>query len=147
MANTLFPVFDITEPAEEEEEQKYLPSAFFDFEKGDFALDGARRIKEANGKDAFIQWCMKVVDTERDTCLAYSDDIGTEFEPIYGIRYRQERENEIRDTITDALMVHPCTEYVRNFRFKHVADSCWVSFIVKGYDMDEALLSTVINNQ
>ena len=148
MADTLFPVFDISDLEEEEEEvTKYQPSAYFDFEKGDFALDGAHRIKEAAGKQAYIQWCMKVVDTERNTCLAYSDDIGTEIEPMYEMVYRQERENQIRDTITDALMVHPCTEYVRGFTFRHTADSCEVSFIVKGVDLDEETLSTVISNR
>ena len=41
MAN-LFPVFDVPEVVEGSiEKQKYNPSVYFDFEKGDFVRDGA----------------------------------------------------------------------------------------------------------
>ena len=69
----LFPVFDLPEiPDTEELEERYSPSAYFDFEKGDFVRDGAGKIKKSEGKDAYIQWCLKVVSTERYSCLAYS---------------------------------------------------------------------------
>lgn len=145
MAEQLFPIFDIPEIEEEaEDEEKYYPSVFFDFEKGDFVLDGAHRMTQAGGREAYMQWCLKMVDTERDACLAYSDDIGTEFEEMASIGDRLTRESEIKSTITDALMVHPCTEYVRNFKFQHEADSCWATFTVKGYGWEEQELTTLI---
>ena len=65
----LFPVFDLPEiPDTEELEERYSPSAYFDFEKGDFVRDGAGKIKKSEGKDAYIQWCLKVVSTERYRC-------------------------------------------------------------------------------
>lgn len=146
MAESLFPVFDMPDLQEEEEPVvRYQPSVFFDFEKGDFALDGAHRMAKADGKDAFMQWCLKVVETEREACLAYSEDIGTEIEELPGSGSWEEIENEIEETITDALMVHKCTEHVSDFQFEHTADSIVVSFVVKGYDMEEELLSASLN--
>ena len=70
MAN-LFPVFDMPEIISASvEKQKYNPSVYFDFERGDFIREGAHRIVEADGKTAYIQWCRKMVETERFTCLA-----------------------------------------------------------------------------
>lgn len=143
MADSLFPVFDIPDISDDEEE-KYYPSVFFDFDKGDFLLDGAHRMVQADGREAFMQWCQKVIATEREACLAYSDEIGTEFEELEDAPTREQRESDIEETITDALMVHPCTEYVRDFSFEHTADSCRVSFVVKGYGYDEEELSTEI---
>ena len=40
-------------------------------------------------------------------------------------------------TITEALMVHPATEYVKDFEFSHDGDGTWVSFVVKGYPWEE----------
>lgn len=145
MADNLFPVFDIPEiDDDDEEDEKYLPSVSFDYEKGDFVLDGSHRMVEAEGREAYMQWCMKVVGTERDTFLAYDDDIGTEFDEISNVPDRESRESEIEETITDALMVHPCTEYVRDFKFEHTADSCLVTFAVKGYDWEEMTLNTTV---
>jgi len=138
----LFPVFDIEDIIDDDDEkEEYLPSVSFDFEKGDFVLDGAHRMVLASGREAYAQWCMKIIDTEREEFAAYSDDIGTEFEEIEDDGDRLTKESEIQSTITDALMVHPATEYVRDFVFEHLPDSCLVSFVVKGFDWEEQLLS------
>lgn len=141
MAESLFPVFDLPDVPEDEEE-KYFPSVYFDFKQGDFVLDGAHRMIQADGREAYRQWCLKMVDTEREACLAYSGDLGTEFEGIGGSR--EVVESDIEETITDALMMHPCTEYVSDFEFEHAGDSCWVKFVVKGYGYDEETLSVEV---
>ena len=77
---TLFPVWEVPQvqtPAAATE-RKYRRSVSFDFEAGDFARDGSGNMVEADGREAYIQWCLKACDTERFTCLAYSADIGTE---------------------------------------------------------------------
>lgn len=61
----------------------------------------------ADGREAFMQWCWKVIQTEREAFLAYSDDIGTEFEDMEDFPDKDSRESEIERTITDALLVHP----------------------------------------
>ncbi len=146
--NYLFPVFSIEDtPDETEESEKYHPSVYFDYALGDFQRDGAYRMVESNGRDAYIQWCMKVISTERDAFEAYSSEIGTEFEMLSGIPDRETRETKIESTITDALMVHPATEYVRDFEFEHSTDSCIVTFIVKGYPWSEEQMTKVITER
>ena len=134
----LFPVFDLPEiPDDPEYDERYRPSVSFDFELGDFVRDGANRIVPSTGREAYMQWCLKVVMTERESCLAYSDDIGTEFEEMDDFPDTESRESEIERTITEALLVHPATEYVRNFEFRHHGDEIFVTFDVKGYPWDE----------
>lgn len=142
--NQLFPVFDMPEiPDTEEAEETYRPSVYFDFYKGDFVRDGANRMTVASGRDAYIQWCLKVASTERLTCLAYSEDIGVELEDMEDLPDRESRESEIERTITEALLVHPATEYVTDFEFTHQGDETWCTFTVKGYPWDENEALTV----
>ena len=83
MADQLFPVFDLPEiPDDPEYEERYRSSVAFDFDKGDFVRDGSNKMVRADGREAFMQWCWKVIQTEREAFLAYSDDIGTEFEDM-----------------------------------------------------------------
>ena len=91
----------------------------------------------SGGREAYMQWCLKVASTERLSCLAYSDDIGTEFDELAEIPDRESRESEIERTITEALLVHPATEYVRDFEFTHEGDETYCSFTVKGYPWEE----------
>ena len=120
------------------------PSVAFDFEKGDFVRDGSNKMVRADGREAYMQWCWKVVQTEREAFLAYSDEIGTEFEHMEDFPDRDSRESEIERTITDALLVHPATEYVRNFIFDYSSGDAVVSFIVKGAQWEEEeTISTV----
>lgn len=145
MAEQLFPVFDLPEiPDDSEYEERYRPSVAFDFEKGDFVRDGSNKMVRADGREAYMQWCWKVVQTEREAFLAYSDEIGTEFEHMEDFPDRDSRESEIERTITDALLVHPATEYVRDFIFDYSSGDAVVSFIVKGAQWEEEeTISTV----
>ena len=145
MADQLFPVFDLPEvPDDEEYEEKYRPSVYFDYESGDFLRDGANRMVPSNGREAYMQWCGKVVSTERESCLAYSSDIGTEFEDLQDIQDNDSRESEIERTITEALLVHPATEYVRNFVFEHRGEELYCTFDVKGFPWEEIETITIM---
>lgn len=133
----LFPVYELPDiPDNEEYNERYQASVYFDFEKGDFIRDGANRLIRANGKEAYVQWCLKVISTERETCLAYSSDIGAEFEEM-DQSDRESMESEIERTITETLLVHPATEYVRDFIFSYNSEEIRVSFIVKGYPWED----------
>lgn len=141
--NNLFPVFDVPEidtPTQSDNRQ-YKPSVFFDYEKGDFRLDGAHRITVSTGKEAYMQWCRKIVMTERDAFLAYSTDIGIEGEAALAEGDRAAVESEYEKTITEALMVNTHTEYVRGFEFTWRADEVWITFIVKGKEWEETTIS------
>ena len=69
------------------------------------------------GKTAYIQWCRKMVETERFSCLAYGTDIGVEMNDALGRAEHSAVESAVERTITEALMINPKTEYVREFEF------------------------------
>lgn len=121
--------------------RKYKPSVFFDFDKGDFRLDGANKMTVSTGKEAYIQWCRKVIETERDTCLAYSTDIGSEKEAAFAEGDRAAIEVALEKTITETLMVNAHTEYVREFEFSWRADELYLTFTVKGKEWEEATIN------
>ena len=145
MAEELFPTFDFPTIDEDDlEEERYSPSVYFDYEKGDFIRDGVNNMVVADGKDAFIQWCIKTVCTERNKFLAYDDDIGTEFEQMANAPSREEKENIIIDSITDALSVHPAFESVDDFEFEYQGDECIISLTIKGYPWNEEVIDVTI---
>lgn len=143
----LFPTFDVpdfavqTEPAEE----KYYSSVLWDIKKGDFSRDGANRMVKNNGRDAYMQWCYKVVNTERYVHLAYPDFIGVEMIEATGQPTNDAVESCIERTISEALLVNARTEYVRDFSFTWNGDSVYCEFTVKGKNWDEFKLSTNID--
>lgn len=128
----LFPIFELPDVLQEEEISKipYKKSWYFDFEKGDFALDGGNKVRIANEHEAWAQWCAKAVQTERYAYLAYSSDFGVELEEVRKQPTRQAAESMLERTITEALMVHPMTEAVRDFSFEWEGDSVTVTFTV-----------------
>lgn len=145
--NTLFPVFEVPELETQTQNQtrQYKPSVYFDFEAGDFRRDGAYRMTTSTGKEAYMQWCRKVVMTERDACLAYSTDIGIEGEAALAEADRAAVESALEKTITEALMVNTHTEYVRDFEFIWGADELRMTFTVKGKEWDETGVSVQYN--
>lgn len=145
----LYPVFEVPEITDSTQPKKeyYRPSVYFDFASGDFKLDGANRIVEATGKEAYMQWCMKVIATERGACLAYSDRIGTEMEYAAAHPDHASVEASVERTIIEALMVNPKTEYVRDFEFSWDGTSLYGTFQVKGYELDEISMSLTVNTQ
>ena len=131
----LYPTFNlptISKPLRTKEEDFYKPAPLFDFEKGDFVLDGAGRLVMATGKEAYIQWCIKACITERYTKMAYSDKYGVEIAAAIKEPDRQAVQSAIIKTITEALMVHPATEYVRQFQVRWDSEHVYVTFLVKG---------------
>lgn len=142
----LFPVFDVPEiitPAPAEE-QKYKPSVYFDYALGDFRRDGANKLVTADGKEAYMQWCVKTVLTERLDRMAYSSDIGTELEDALKQVDLQAVESAMERTITEALMVNKRTEYVRNFEFTWDSDGLHCDFIVKGKEWEEQQIGVIL---
>jgi hypothetical protein len=129
----LFPTFEMPELVEDQQpvpEPEYPESYLFDFKKGNFVLDGAGQVVEADGHTAWAQWCVKTVLTERFAFLAYSWDYGVEIEEALKNPNRAAIEAEVERTITEALMLDPRTELVRDFSFRGQADELYVSFTV-----------------
>ena len=143
MADTLFPVVSIpslTTPVENTD-IRYRKSAAWDLKKGDFVRDPKGVIQTDTGRDAYVVWCIKTSTTERYTCEAYPDEIGTELEEAKQQKTHAATELMIERTIREALMVNPRTEYVRGFTFIWNGDAVSVTFTVKGKDLEEFTVS------
>lgn len=142
----LFPVFDVPEIIVSglTEELKYKSSVYFDFERGDFSRNGVHKISSSTGEEAYIQWCIKTVLTERLSCLSYSSDIGTELEDAFKQDDRKAVESAMERTITEALMTNLKTEYVREFEFAWDNDGLHVRFTVKGKGREEQYVGVIL---
>lgn len=145
MSEALFPVFEVPDVIERSSEydRQYKRSVKWDTEKGDFARDGAGRMVECDGREAFMIWCFKIAQTERYTCLAYPSAIGVEMEAATADDDEKTVESMVQRTITDALMVNPRTEFVRDFVFSWNGDEMHCSFNVKGMEWDDVFTITV----
>lgn len=145
MSEPLFPVVEVPEFISEstEYDTQYKRSVKWDPDKGDFVRDGANRMVECDGREAFAIWCFKIAQTERYRCLAYPDVIGTEMERAMDNDDEKTVESMVQRTITDALMVNPRTEDVRDFSFTWNGDSMHCSFKVKGIDWDETITISI----
>ena len=139
----LFYAFDVPEgfdaPPTEKYESGITPE--FDFERGDFVCSGARKMVPIDGREAYVQWCQKIVRTERMAHLAYGDEIGVEMHAAMALDDPWAVKSAIERTVTEALMVNKRTEYVRAFEFTMDGDELHVSFIVKGRDFEEERLN------
>ena len=145
MSEPLFPVVEVPDFISEntEYDTQYKRSVRWDPEKGDFARDGANRMVECDGREAFAIWCFKIAQTERYRCLAYPDSIGTEMERALDNDDEKTVESMVQRTIEDALMVNPRTEFVRDFVFTWDADNMNCTVKVKGKDWDEIITITI----
>lgn len=120
-------------------ENKIAPK--FDWDTGEFVFDSAGRAVPADDKDRFETWCLKVCSTERNTRLAYSDKVGVEFEGLPQMSDPEAVKSTIIRTITEAILVHPQAEWVKNFSFGRAGDELQVSFEVKGKGFEESNLT------
>ncbi len=141
MAETIFPIVQVPEFALEgtKYDTEYKRSVKWDSEAGDFVLDGANRMVECDGREAFSTWCFKIAQTERYRCLAYPGSIGTEMERAMDNDDEKTVESMVQRTITDALMVNPRAEDVLDFEFSWEGDNMHCKFKVLSIDHDEKI--------
>lgn len=141
MSEPLFPVVEVPEfiPEDMGYDMQYKRSVRWDPEAGDFVRDGANRMVECTGMETYAIWCYKVAQTERYRCLAYPDSIGTEMERALDNDDEKTVESMVQRTITDAIMVNPRTEEVRDFIFSWEGDSMHCTFKVKGIGGNEEI--------
>ena len=145
MSQQLFPVIQVPEFTSENTgyDTKYRRSAKWDPVAGDFVRDGANRMVECDGREAYAIWCFKIAQTERYRCLAYPDSIGVEMERALDDDDEKTIESMVQRTITDALMVNPRTDDVLDFEFSWDGDSMHCRFKVKGVGGDEEITITI----
>ncbi len=145
--NNLFPVVEIPEFTEQSDsyDTQYHPSLKWDLKEGDFVRTASGRVPRSDGKEGYRIWCVKSVATERLSCLAYADDIGTEMEKAAKEEDRSAVELAIQRTIEEALMVNPRTVKVDGFTFEWSGESVYVSFMVTAVDDQRFTISTAIS--
>lgn len=145
MSEALFPVIEVPEFISESarRDTRYRRSVRWDPVTGDFVRDGANRMVECDGMEAFAIWCFKTAQTERYRCLAYPNAIGTEMERAMSDDDEKTVESMVQRTITDALMINPRTENVRDFEFFWNGDSMHCTFKVKGIGNDAVITVSI----
>jgi hypothetical protein len=148
MAQNLFPVINV--PAELAEDiqiqQQYRPAPLWDFESGDFILDGARQPVYGSGFDAWVLWCIKAIMTERWAHYAYSGNSGIEADDAFKQPDRKAQESAFERTVTEALLADPMgrTRQVRDFTFDWRGDSLNIGCVVVGADGNSATIAAPI---
>lgn len=132
----LFPTVGIAEATYVDEAASdtvnYGKTVQFDFEKHEFILSPTGRQKTVTNSDAWGEWCVKALCSERYKYLIYSDNYGEEIDTLLGKSYpRKVVESEIRRMVKDCLMVDKRTASVDNFQFTWIDDGIMFSCDVK----------------
>lgn len=138
MANTLYPVFDIPDIDESEadqEEEVLKAGPLFDFEIGDFALDGQNRVVFVDGQDLFMLWVVKALQTQLGAYRSYYG-FGIDQEEAQDQPDREAVESALERTIVEALKQNPQTEEVDNFIFSWEGSILYATFIVTPKDWE-----------
>lgn len=144
---SLFPVFDIPEVEEDEEEydSEFRPSIAWSIDKGDFIVDAKHQVVRSDGYEAYKIWCFKAVQTERLSCPAYDEDDGVELEDALKEDDKNAVELAVSRTIQEALLVNPRTEAVENFIFEWNPGELHVSFDVFPAQWEEFTVNLTLN--
>lgn len=102
---------------------KFRRSFRFDFDKGEFVVDGGNRVTESEGVDAWLEWCKKALMTPRYRYLAYTRSYGQEFDDLIARHLsRAANEAEIKRIAAECLMLDTRTKSVENFTFAWEGD-------------------------
>ena len=115
----------------------YKLGVAFDYERGDFVLDGMNKMQEYTGIDSWKCWCVNCLSTERYKHLAYSTDFGISTENAMRASTQQEAESILAREISEALLADPYgrTQYVEEITFDwNAPDGVIVRVIVQGIE-------------
>lgn len=140
----LFPVFQTPTILEEtkKSEAVYKESYYFDYEKGDFALDGNGRVIAADGYNAWKQWCIKTIATQRKAYLNYTAGLGIDGDQAMAETSVEKQKQALETTIRDALLRDPYkrTIDVQNFEWSQGVDSLHMTCTIIGQDDRTAVI-------
>jgi len=124
----------------------YGSTVQFDFEKHEFILSPTGKQKTVTSSDAWGEWCVKAMSTERYRYLIYSDRYGEEIDTLLGkSRPHEVIESELKRMTRECLMCDPRTAKVDDFNFKWIPDGIMFSCRVTNTLGDElSLVRTVV---
>lgn len=106
----------------------YGSTVQFDFEKHEFMLSPTGKQKSVESSDAWGEWCVKAMSTERYRYLIYDDSYGEELDTLIGkSRPHEVIESEIKRMTRETLMCDPRTVKVDDFQFKWITDGIMFS--------------------
>lgn len=138
MAEQLFPAFEIPTIARQEEddlEQYFYPGPLFDFNSGDFVLDGAHQFTMVDGLDEYAIWCLKTLKTQLGACASYPE-YGIDIDGALSEASHEAICSAFERTITEGLLRNPRTERVYDFDFRWNGEELAIIFIVKPKGLD-----------
>jgi hypothetical protein len=119
-------------PEKAESDIIYGSSVKFDFEQHEFVLSPTGKQQQLTNADAWAEWCIKALSTERYAYLVYGNEYGEEISTLLGKSMPKEVvESELRRMIKECLFVDPRTLSVEPFKFQWIDDgiifSCQVT--------------------
>lgn len=101
----------------------YGSTVQFDFEKHEFILSPTGKQKTVAESDAWGEWCVKALCTERFRYLIYSANYGEELDTLIGESYPHKVvESEIKRMVKECLMCDARTASVDGFEFTWISD-------------------------
>ena len=154
MAENLYPEDELEIVAEELDDTEdspvgYMESIYFDETIGDYVRDGQHHLKSATGLEAWEQWCINCLLTEKGAYPAYGDKFGISTYDAFASDSHEETESILTLEITEALMNDPYgrTEYVEEIEYNWIdTGNLQVSVTVRGID-DATIDITVLIDQ
>ena len=145
--NTLFPVVDIEDLVDENEEanNEYQPSPMWDLELGDFVRNGRNSVPYADGVEAIKIWCVKMIQTQRYDCLAYDEDIGCDLADAFSEGDDESIASSLERNISEALEVNPRIESIDNFEVEVIGSRVYISLTVNLMNFEAFDLQTSLD--
>ena len=129
----------------------YKESVYFDEESGDLLRDGHYSIKGATGIEAWEQWCINCLMTERDKYPCYGHTFGIKTEEAFRSNDRDKTESILTREICESLENDPYgrTDYVSDvlFDWSQAPDSVAIMVKVKGVADVTIDITTVIDRR
>lgn len=125
MPENLFPTKSRTAEMVEttRDEKRCVSTVRFDFEKHEFVTSPTGKMPVVQGANAWAEWCVKALCTERYAYLIYDHSYGSELDKMIGKSYPHDvAEVEIQRIVTECLMTHPLTKSVSDFLFDWIND-------------------------
>jgi len=111
----------------------------FDFDAGEFVTTPTGKVAGSEGKEAWVEWCKKALQTERYRHLVYSRNFGQEYnELIRSGLPRSAIEMEIERITTETLMSDPRTASVNGFTYEWVEEGCYFHCFVSNVHEETA---------
>ena len=127
----------------------YKEGIYFDEEIGDLARDGHYNIMSATGIEAWEQWCINCLMTERDKYPCYGRAFGIKTEEAFKSNDRNKTESILTREICESLEKDPYgrTDYVSDvlFDWTNGPDAVAITVKIKGVDDVTIDITTVID--